>query len=76
MVVMSGTETSPSDLESIEKRGAPDEEQKAPAHHDDAPDGGLRAWLVVLGVWCSSFCSFGWINSESLISSRLTQVIE
>lgn len=30
----------------------------------DAPDGGTTAWLVVLGAWCTSFCSFGWINSE------------
>jgi MFS family permease len=28
----------------------------------DPPDGGV-AWLVVLGAWCASFCSFGWINS-------------
>ena len=31
-----------------------------------APDGGLVAWLVVLGAWCTSFCSFGWINSMSI----------
>lgn len=30
-----------------------------------APDGGLPAWLVVVGAWCTSFCSFGWINSKS-----------
>ncbi|KAK3370617.1 putative monocarboxylate transporter [Podospora didyma] len=30
---------------------------------DAAPDGGLQAWLVVLGSWCVLFCSFGWINS-------------
>ncbi|KAF4458508.1 major facilitator superfamily transporter, partial [Fusarium albosuccineum] len=30
----------------------------------DAPDGGLTAWLVVLGAWCTSFCSFGWLTSE------------
>ena len=29
----------------------------------DAPDGGLTAWLVVLGGWCTAFCSFGWLNS-------------
>lgn len=29
----------------------------------DAPDGGAVAWLVVLGAWCTSFCSFGWLNS-------------
>lgn len=28
----------------------------------DFPDGGLRAWLVVSGAFCSLFCSFGWIN--------------
>ncbi|RYN18356.1 hypothetical protein AA0113_g9763 [Alternaria arborescens] len=28
-----------------------------------APDGGLNAWLVVFGAWCTSFCSFGWNNS-------------
>jgi hypothetical protein len=28
-----------------------------------APDGGLAAWLVILGVWCCSFCSYGWMNS-------------
>jgi MFS family permease len=28
----------------------------------DFPDGGLEAWLVVLGSWCALFCSFGWIN--------------
>ncbi|PQE29566.1 major facilitator superfamily transporter protein [Rutstroemia sp. NJR-2017a BBW] len=27
------------------------------------PDGGTIAWLVVLGAWCTSFCSFGWLNS-------------
>lgn len=26
------------------------------------PDGGLDAWLVVLGGFCCLFCSFGWIN--------------
>lgn len=30
----------------------------------DIPDGGVTAWLVVLGAWCVSFCSYGWINSE------------
>ena len=29
------------------------------------PDGGFEAWMVVAGAWCTSFCSFGWINSQS-----------
>lgn len=28
----------------------------------DFPDGGLKAWSVVLGGWCCLFTSFGWIN--------------
>jgi hypothetical protein len=28
------------------------------------PDGGLAAWLVVLGGFCTVFASFGWINCE------------
>jgi hypothetical protein len=36
-----------------------------PAYTKDAPDGGMVAWLVVLGAWCTSLCSFGWINSMS-----------
>ncbi|KAF2455321.1 putative MFS monocarboxylate transporter [Lineolata rhizophorae] len=28
----------------------------------DFPDGGLKAWLVVVGGFCCLFCSFGWIN--------------
>jgi hypothetical protein len=31
----------------------------------EAPDGGFEAWLVAAGVWCTSFCSFGWLNSET-----------
>ena len=34
----------------------------------DNPDGGRDAWLVVLGAFCCMFCSFGWINCESLFS--------
>ncbi|OJJ53835.1 hypothetical protein ASPSYDRAFT_1163183 [Aspergillus sydowii CBS 593.65] len=43
----------------------------------NAPDGGLEAWLVIVGNWCASFCSFGWINSigtfQNYYSSQLLQ---
>jgi hypothetical protein len=29
---------------------------------DVFPDGGLEAWLVVAGGFCTVFASFGWIN--------------
>jgi hypothetical protein len=34
------------------------------------PDGGAAAWLVVLGAWCCSFSSPGWINSTYFPSSQ------
>ena len=43
-----------------------DDAEKAtqPKHPgNDAPDGGALAWFVVLGAWCASFCTFGWLNS-------------
>jgi hypothetical protein len=36
----------------------------APAIPDAFPDGGLEAWSVVLGGFCTIFASFGWINCE------------
>lgn len=33
---------------------------------DAPPDGGLAAWSVVLGAWCTSYCSFGWLNSRTI----------
>lgn len=37
--------------------------QSAPQWGSDAPDGGLIAWGVILGLWCTAFCSFGWLSS-------------
>ena len=34
------------------------------------PDGGTAAWLSVLGAWCCSFSSPGWINSTSFPTSQ------
>ncbi len=31
------------------------------------PEGGLKAWLVVLGCWCTSFASFGYVNSFGFV---------
>ena len=50
------------------------EDARGPIQPDDAtkledagpPDGGAAAWLVVLGAWCCSFSSPGWINSTCL----------
>lgn len=38
---------------------------------DPPPDGGLQAWLMVLGAWCALFCTFGWINSTSTYKTEI-----
>lgn len=36
---------------------------------DGPPDGGTKAWLCVLGGWCTAFSSFGWLNSIGVFQS-------
>jgi len=38
------------------------------------PDGGLRAWLAVLGAFCCCFSSYGWISSMGVFQTYYTQV--
>lgn len=57
----SSTESSHISADNAEK-AAPASNNNAPV----APDGGTTAWLVVLGAWCTAFCSFGWLNSMFL----------
>ena len=46
-----------------EHESIPDPEIAKPGPNpDDFPDGGLKAWSVVLGGCCCLFTSFGWIN--------------
>ena len=47
------------------EKGTPASNNTAPV----APDGGTTAWLVVLGAWCTAFCSFGWLNSTFSIAT-------
>jgi hypothetical protein len=42
---------------------------------DGPPDGGTGAWLAVLGAWCCSFSSFGWMNSKLLWPIIHTRVL-
>lgn len=40
---------------------------------DDYPDGGLRAWAVVLGSWCALVPAFGIVNTIGVLEDWLTQ---
>lgn len=35
----------------------------------DYPEGGLRAWLVVLGAWCAMIPSMGMLNTIGIIDA-------
>ena len=40
---------------------------------DDFPEGGLKAWSVVLGAFCGSFSVFGIINSTAVLMDYFQQ---
>jgi hypothetical protein len=40
---------------------------RADEEKDDFPEGGVRAWSVVLGAFCGTFCVFGIINSTAIL---------
>jgi hypothetical protein len=44
-------------------------ETKHQSTSHEFPEGGLRAWMVVLGCWCTSFASFGYVNSFGWVIS-------
>ena len=40
-----------------------EEAKPAPPAMPTFPEGGSKAWGVVIGCWCTSFASFGIVNS-------------
>ena len=44
------------------EHGARDDQPDSEKWETRAPDGGLTAWMALLGSWCMLFCTFGLIN--------------
>ena len=40
------------------------------------PDGGMQAWLCVVGCFCCLFCSFGKISRHQNESLRVTDLVQ
>jgi hypothetical protein len=36
----------------------------------EAPEGGTKAWLSLLGAFCAMFVSFGWMNCIALFQAE------
>ncbi|KAL6900170.1 major facilitator superfamily domain-containing protein [Trichoderma evansii] len=52
--------------------GTPIENKNQPVQHEFS-EGGLKAWLVVFGCWCTSFASFGYVNSFGVYETYYLQ---
>ncbi|KAG9041395.1 hypothetical protein FS837_012325 [Tulasnella sp. UAMH 9824] len=65
--------------EKAQTREQPD--SKSPEHGNNTgalgppPDGGLRAWLVVTGVFCAGFCTFGFANAFGVFQAYYAKTI-
>ncbi|PYI30272.1 MFS general substrate transporter [Aspergillus indologenus CBS 114.80] len=55
-------EGSSNTIDSVEKIGAAAATTQLAQGPQGAPDGGMAAWLTVLGGFCAMFVSFGWVN--------------
>lgn len=56
------TESTPVNATENDSGGTAAAQVSNPTDHS-FPEGGTKAWLVVLGCWCTSFASFGYVNS-------------
>jgi len=60
------------DTDTTEK--GPDVEPGTPAQTpEDYPEGGLQAWLVVLGTVCIAFSTFGFVNAWGIFQAYYEQ---
>ncbi|KAH8808879.1 major facilitator superfamily domain-containing protein [Xylogone sp. PMI_703] len=57
----------PIDEKDVEKHDSDSPNNGAVDNKDDFPEGGLKAWSVVLGSFCASFSVFGIINCSSVL---------
>jgi hypothetical protein len=48
-----------------------DPENSSLDHESEYPDGGWRAWSVVLGSWCAMVPSFGLLNTIGVLEAWL-----
>ncbi|KAH9981764.1 MFS general substrate transporter [Russula compacta] len=65
-----------SDLDAPCSKALPSSEMVYYLHtQDDFPDGGVRAWLVVLGAACAAFATFGYVNAFGVFQDHYQNVL-
>ncbi|KAI9459459.1 MFS general substrate transporter [Lactarius psammicola] len=58
-----------------EKRNSVDFDSAPQRQQDDCPDGGLQAWLVLLGASCATFSTCGYVNSWGVFQGYYEDVL-
>lgn len=58
--------------EAIELTTDVTEENERPINDDGEIDGGLKAWMVVVGAWCAMLPSMGLLNTLAVLEAWLT----
>ncbi|KAK7693789.1 hypothetical protein QCA50_003361 [Cerrena zonata] len=68
------TRSSKKEVDEIKQSAVVDPETNdRPPSDDDVPDGGLRAWLVILGSSCGTFTTFGFVNAWGVFQAYYTE---
>lgn len=46
---------------------------ESPDHNDDYPEGGVRAWMVVVGAWCAMIPPMGLLNTLAVLQAWFSE---
>lgn len=46
---------------------------ETPDDHDDYPEGGIRAWMVVVGAWCAMIPPMGLLNTLAVLQAWFSE---
>lgn len=62
----------PSEFKPSSREGpaSPSKVEAKPDVQHEAPEGGTKAWLCLLGAACALFSSFGWVNCIGLFQAE------
>jgi MFS family permease len=51
----------------------PEQDSSVMNEEDAYPEGGIQAWLVVLGAWCAMIPSMGLLNTLAVLQAQVSE---